>query len=189
MYLWSSTCFISTPIRKLFHWTQTGLCDSFLSSSIAIVFLTFPLSFSMSPPQSFSVPFFLSPSPPHFPHSSHSHTQLTGSFKQPLVSSHSSSAVTFLEVQDGPEAQGSICRYDLELCDYLLQNLPGIEREGILGQTDLLISMAKFDLERDLGRGKRKIVNVILSSSTDFCQEWKTNKMTQKTLKLKESSI
>ena len=51
-----------------------------------------------------------------------------------------------LSVQHGPEAQCGVGMHNLELGDHLLEHLSREEREGILGQTDLLVGMPELHL-------------------------------------------
>ena len=79
----------------------------------------------------------------------------TWSFKEPLISSHSLCPIIFLEVQDGPQPQSGVGGDHLELGDHLLQNLSRVEGKRLLGETDLLVGMAKLNLKTN----KRTIVS------------------------------
>ena len=87
----------------------------------------------------------------------HTHTthpaRLTRSLKEPLVSCDPLGASFLDEVQHCPQAEGSVGRDNLQLCHHLLEDLSRVEGEGVLGQTDFLVSMAQLDLERKGGRG------------------------------------
>lgn len=66
---------------------------------------------------------------------------LTWSLKQPLIPSNPFGATFLHRVQYSTKPQCCVSWHHLQLSDHLLQNLPWVEGEGVLGKTDLLVCM------------------------------------------------
>lgn len=68
------------------------------------------------------------------------------SLKQPLVSRNPLFFTLILKIQDRPQPQRRVRRNDLQRGHNLFEDFPWVQREGLLGQTDLQISVAQLGL-------------------------------------------
>jgi len=69
----------------------------------------------------------------------------SGTFKEPFISSTTFNSIK-LHITNGANAKSTVGLDDGQRSDRSNQNFSRVEREGILGQTDLTISMTKLDL-------------------------------------------